>query len=147
MNSEELAMSLVRSNYHAAAIHGDKTQPERAKIYFAFKNKNLPILVATDIAARGLDIAHVKTVVNYDIARNIESHIHRIGRTGRAGVEGTAFTLLTMQEANFAALLVHNMTKSNQYIPPELDSLARKSPRYKQLKFGRGGRGKGGKGG
>jgi ATP-dependent RNA helicase DDX42 len=70
----------------AASLHGDKDQNERTQTVFAFSHQNLPILVATDVAARGLDVKSIKNVVNYEVARNIESHTHRIGRTGRAGM-------------------------------------------------------------
>ena len=63
-------------------------------VFFYFRQE-FPILVATDVAARGLDIPHIRTVINFDLARDIETHTHRVGRTGRAGVKGTAYTLLT----------------------------------------------------
>ena len=66
-------------------LHGDVDQIERNKVITAFKKKEMPILIATDVAARGLDIPHIKTVVNYDVARDIDTHTHRVGRTGRAG--------------------------------------------------------------
>lgn len=66
-------------------LHGDMDQLERNTVITAFKKKEMPILVATDVAARGLDIPHIRTVVNYDVARDIDTHTHRVGRTGRAG--------------------------------------------------------------
>ena len=70
------------------ALHGDLQQYERDKVIRDFKSSKVKILVATDVAARGLDIKSVKTVVNYDIAHDIDSHTHRVGRTGRAGEKG-----------------------------------------------------------
>lgn len=77
---------------------------------FAYKHGTVPILVATDVAARGLDIKDVKTVINYHIARDIESHTHRVGRTGRAGEKGVAHTLITQgpEENERLLLFIHN---------------------------------------
>ena len=80
---------------HAAdAIHGDKSQSERMKALNAFKNGEIQTLVATDVAARGLDIADVSHVINFQAPKDIESYIHRIGRTGRAGASGKALTFI-----------------------------------------------------
>ena len=111
-------MDLHFFTFIAAAIHGDKDQGDRNKIMFAFQNQNLPILIATDLAARGLDIKSIKNVINYDTAKNIESHTHRIGRTGRAGEKGVAHTLITRKEVQFAGELVRNLEGANQYVPP-----------------------------
>src|SRR5690606_6146062 len=106
-----------------------KSPDERIKIMHAFKHGNLPVLVATDVAARGLDIKSIKTVINYHLPRDIDSYVHRIGRTGRAGdKEGIAYTLIGEKESHFAALLVKNMESSNQYIPDELLEIALKNP-------------------
>jgi len=74
--------------------------------------------------ARGLDIPHIRTVVNYDVARDIDTHTHRIGRTGRAGEKGTAFTLVTNKDKDFAGHLVRNLEGANQYVPPDLMDIA-----------------------
>jgi ATP-dependent RNA helicase DDX42 len=84
----------------------------------------MPILVATDVAARGLDIPSIKTVINYDVARDIDTHTHRIGRTGRAGEKGTAYTLVTPKDKEFCPHLVRNLESSNQIVPQELINLA-----------------------
>lgn len=87
----------------AAAIHGDMDQHSRMGVLHAFKAGTHHVLVATDVAARGLDIKSIKSVVNYDTAKDIDTHVHRIGRTGRAGdKEGVAYTLVTPLEARFA---------------------------------------------
>ena len=87
----------------AAAIHGDMDQHSRMAVLHDFKNGRHHVLVATDVAARGLDIKSIKSVVNYDAAKEINTHVHRIGRTGRAGdKEGTAYTLVTPYETRFA---------------------------------------------
>lgn len=85
------------------AIHGDMSQHSRAQALKEFSSGKQHIMVATDVAARGLDIKSIKNVVNLDAAKDIDTHIHRIGRTGRAGdKEGTAYTLLTPKQSYFA---------------------------------------------
>ena len=97
---------LAFTSRRAAAIHGDMDQHSRTAALHAFKAGTHHVLVATDVAARGLDIRSIKSVVNYDAAKDIDTHVHRIGRTGRAGdKEGTAYTLLTAKEARFAGAL------------------------------------------
>ncbi|MFO0109735.1 MAG: helicase-related protein [Alphaproteobacteria bacterium] len=79
-------------------MHGDLRQHQRDRAIQAFRNKDCRILVATDIAARGLDISHIEHVINYDLPQCPEDYIHRIGRTARAGAEGAAVNLLTPQD-------------------------------------------------
>lgn len=141
--ADSLADDLTARGFQAASTHGEKSQQSRHKIHFAFKNGNLPILVATDVASRGLDIGVVKTVIQYDAPKNLEVHTHRVGRTGRAGETGRAYSLVT--EPRFANLLVASMTQGKQLIPPDL---ARLASQYKGKPFvsGRGGGGGGGGG-
>lgn len=89
-----LARTLTQYGIEADAIHGDKTQDERIKTLEAFKQGKVRVLVATDVAARGLDIADLPVVINYDVPFNAEDYVHRIGRTGRAGMKGLALTLM-----------------------------------------------------
>ena len=92
-------------------------------------------MVATDVASRGLDIKDIKYVINYDAPKNIESYIHRIGRTGRAGDKtGIAITLLCGYEAKFAGCLARNFLKTNQVLPPQLSLLALQDPLYRANK-------------
>lgn len=91
-------------------------QADRNKVITKFKRKEVPIMVATDVAARGLDIPHIRTVVNFDIARDIDTHTHRIGRTGRAGEKGTAYTLVVEKDKEFAGHLVRNLEGANQEV-------------------------------
>lgn len=101
-NAEELAANLKdKVNDEILLLHGDMNQMDRNSVISKFKRKESPILVATDVAARGLDISHIKTVVNYDVARDIDTHTHRIGRTGRAGEKGFAYTLITDKVKSF----------------------------------------------
>jgi ATP-dependent RNA helicase DDX42 len=84
-DSESLAANLRSNDFELGLLHGDMDQNSRDEIITKFRRKQLNILVATDVASRGLDIQHIKTVINYDVARDITTHTHRIGRTGRAG--------------------------------------------------------------
>ena len=93
--ADRLSKQLALDGIEAAAIHGDKSQGHRTKVLQDFKNGNLRVLVATDIAARGLDIEDLPIVVNYDLPHVAEDYVHRIGRTGRAGRFGLAVTLVT----------------------------------------------------
>ena len=95
---EDLAQQLAGHGHDAAALHGGMAQDQRDRVMNRFRDGALDILVATDVAARGLDIEHVSHVVNYDIPSNPESYVHRIGRTGRAGREGVAITLVEPRE-------------------------------------------------
>jgi superfamily II DNA/RNA helicase len=95
ITARRLARQLERDGIVADSIHGDKTQDERTKTLEKFKSGELQILVATDVAARGLDIADLPVVINYDVPFNAEDYVHRIGRTGRAGSKGLAIMLMS----------------------------------------------------
>jgi ATP-independent RNA helicase DbpA len=96
---QELAEELWQQGFHALALHGDLEQRERDQVLTRFANKSCSILVATDVAARGLDIKDLEAVINYELSPDPEVHIHRIGRTGRAGNEGLALSLFMASEA------------------------------------------------
>ena len=93
-----MARDLERQGLKAESIHGNKSQLERMKVLDAFKADALEILVATDVAARGLDVAGVPCVINVDLPFNPEDYVHRIGRTGRAGASGEAIALYAPEE-------------------------------------------------
>ncbi len=93
--TERMATRLTRENHQADAIHGDLQQRRRDRVIQSFRDKKFRILVATDVAARGLDIPHIEHVINYDLPQVPEDYIHRIGRTARAGAEGAAVNLIT----------------------------------------------------
>ena len=95
---DELADELWQQGYHAQALHGDLEQRDRDQVLLQFSNKSSSILIATDVAARGLDIKDLHAVINYELSPDPEIHIHRIGRTGRAGNEGLALSLFTASE-------------------------------------------------
>jgi len=93
---------LKKEGYSSEALHGDMSQKTRDRVMNKFRNGNVRFLVATDVAARGLDISNLDFIVNYDVAQNYDSHIHRIGRTARAGSSGFALTLVSKEDsANF----------------------------------------------
>jgi len=96
---QELAEELWQQGFHALALHGDLEQRERDQVLTQFANKSCSILIATDVAARGLDIKDLEAVINYELSPDPEVHIHRIGRTGRAGNEGLALSLFMASEA------------------------------------------------
>lgn len=124
---DEIVLRLKDQGYRVAGMHGDMEQFTRMDIMKKFKEGLIHVLVATDVAARGLDIRSIKTVINFDSAKDIDSHIHRIGRTGRAGdKDGTAYTLVTPQEPKFAASLVQSLAAAGQEITQELHDLAMK---------------------
>ncbi|KAI9005054.1 P-loop containing nucleoside triphosphate hydrolase protein [Hyaloraphidium curvatum] len=127
--------------FDAEALHGDLMQHERDTIISNFKKQKFNILVATDVVGRGLDIPAVRNVINYDVPKDIDTHVHRIGRTGRAGVKGNAWSLVTPKEDHFAGLLVRNLEESGQIVPSALLSLAHKNSRFRQRGGGRGRRG------
>ena len=106
--------------YNCVALHGDMTQPAREAAYNSFKSGKASLLIATDVAARGLDIPLVTTVLNYTFPLTIEDYVHRIGRTGRAGLTGISHTLFTSNESKLAAELVAQLKASEQEVPKKL---------------------------
>lgn len=103
--TQEVADELANDGFSALALHGDLDQRQRDQTLVRFANKSASVLVATDVAARGLDIEALDAVINYQLARDAEVHVHRIGRTGRAGSKGVACTLYSDKEAYKVALL------------------------------------------
>ncbi|MET1029804.1 DEAD/DEAH box helicase, partial [Domibacillus tundrae] len=109
---DELANALSLRGYQAEGIHGDLTQAKRLTVLNRFKSGKIDVLVATDVAARGLDISGVTHVYNYDIPQDPESYVHRIGRTGRAGKEGMAITLVDPREMSYLREVERTTKKS-----------------------------------
>ncbi|TID15000.1 hypothetical protein CANINC_004671 [Pichia inconspicua] len=126
---------LYSNNLPATSIHGDRTQREREKALELFKSGRAPILVATAVAARGLDIPNVTHVINYDLPGDIDDYVHRIGRTGRAGNTGVATAFFNRGNRNISRDLVDLLTEAKQEVPKFLSSISRES--------GRGGSGSG----
>ena len=110
-----LLSSMKRHGFLATALHGDMTQSARLAALDEFKNGQIPLLIASDVAARGLDIPSVSHVFNFDVPSNAEDYVHRIGRTGRAGRHGNAFTLVAGEDDEKAILAIEKLT--GQSIP------------------------------
>ncbi len=102
---DTLATSLRRHKFNAGALHGDMAQPARTAMLASFKNREINLLVATDVAGRGLDIVGLSHVINFDVPTHAEDYVHRIGRTGRAGRRGCAITLATGEERKYMAAI------------------------------------------
>ena len=109
---DSLATHLTDKGYAAGAIHGDISQAQRERTLKKFKSKKINILVATDVAARGIDVSNLTHVINYSLPQDAESYVHRIGRTGRAGNNGTAITFITHSEHR-QLMFIQRVTKTN----------------------------------
>ena len=127
IGASRLSRELEKHGIKAAAIHGDKTQNERMAALEAFKNGGIDVLVATDVAARGLDIAELPCVINYDLPYNAEDYVHRIGRTGRAGASGDALSLYSDKDARLLAD-IEKLIKQ-KLVPAELQGFAPRASR------------------
>lgn len=115
--ADSLESWLCMNGFPATSIHGDRNQQEREYALRSFKSGQTPILVATDVAARGLDIPHVAHVVNFDLPNDIDDYVHRIGRTGRAGKSGLATAFFNDNNSSLARSLADLMQESNQEVP------------------------------
>uniref|UniRef100_A0A0D3EKP1 RNA helicase n=1 Tax=Oryza barthii TaxID=65489 RepID=A0A0D3EKP1_9ORYZ len=113
---DQITRQLRMDGWPALSIHGDKSQAERDWVLSEFKSGKSPIMTATDVAARGLDVKDVKYVINYDFPGSLEDYVHRIGRTGRAGAKGTAYTFFTAANARFAKDLINILEEAGQKV-------------------------------
>jgi len=130
---DRLSTFLVSQGFMAKGLHGDMEQRQREEVIRAFKSSKLEILIATDVAARGLDVNDVSHVFNYHLPFDPESYVHRIGRTGRAGKEGTAVSIVTPHEFRMLQKIEKNIgTKLESKIVPDIDSV--KVKKVKDLK-------------
>uniref|UniRef100_A0A667ZX84 RNA helicase n=1 Tax=Myripristis murdjan TaxID=586833 RepID=A0A667ZX84_9TELE len=117
---DELTRRMRRDGWPAMCIHGDKSQPERDWVLTEFRSGKAPILIATDVASRGLDVEDVKFVINYDYPNSSEDYVHRIGRTARSTNKGTAYTFFTPGNLRQARDLVRVLEEARQAINPKL---------------------------
>ncbi|KAE8440825.1 DEAD-box ATP-dependent RNA helicase [Mollisiaceae sp. DMI_Dod_QoI] len=140
--ADSLSDFLINQNFPATSIHGDRTQRERERALEMFRNGRCPILVATAVAARGLDIPNVTHVVNYDLPTDIDDYVHRIGRTGRAGNTGISTAFFNRGNRGVVRDLIDLLKEANQEVPAFLENIAREGSG-----FGGGGRGGGRSGG
>jgi ATP-dependent RNA helicase DDX3X len=148
--ADELEHYLIKNDYPATSIHGDRSQWEREEALKLFKTGECPILVATDVAARGLDISNVRQVVNYDLPTNVDDYVHRIGRTGRAGNVGVATSFVNDSNRPILRDLYSLLEEASQERPKWFTDLVRSctSGGSRGAMGGRfGGRGGGGRGG
>ncbi|KAH9284910.1 putative ATP-dependent RNA helicase DDX17 [Echinococcus granulosus] len=123
--ADELMYRLRDRGFNVAAMHGNKQQREREAILGDFRNSRITTLVATDIAARGLDITDIRYIVNYDYPTHAEDYVHRIGRTGRSDRKGTAYTFFNNDNPKTARQLMKVLKEAKQKIPSELEDLSR----------------------
>ncbi|SEH39046.1 ATP-dependent RNA helicase DeaD [Ruminococcus flavefaciens] len=126
---DQLTEELVKHGFRAAGLHGDMKQIQRTQVMNSFKNKSTEILVATDVAARGIDVSGVDAVFNYDLPQDNEYYIHRIGRTGRAGRTGTAYTLISGRRQLFDLRAIEKYTHAEireMPLPDKSDIIAMK---------------------
>ena len=135
-----LALELAKKKFAVDELHGDLTQQQRNFVLKKFREAELQILVATDIAARGLDIEGVTHVISYDVPRDVETYIHRIGRTGRAGEKGTAITFVTPQEAEKLSRIERGIKKQISVRRPTQKNFSGKKQPVMKVKNLKGGK-------
>ncbi|XP_040576214.1 ATP-dependent RNA helicase p62 [Lepeophtheirus salmonis] len=134
---DQLVRKLKYWNFVVDGIHGDKTQAMRTRALDKFRSGRINILVATDVASRGLDVNDIKVVINYDFPNNIEDYVHRIGRTGRCSKEGKSFSFFDeVEDGSKAKDLINVLKEAHQSIPHKLQEISRMSykPKKKQFK-------------
>lgn len=122
-SADGLLRDLMRRGYPCMSIHGGKDQIDRDSTIADFKNGVVPVLIATSVAARGLDVKQLKLVVNYDCPNHMEDYVHRVGRTGRAGNTGTAVTFITEEQDRYSVDIAKALRLSKQPIPPDVQKL------------------------
>jgi ATP-dependent RNA helicase DDX3X len=125
--ADSLSDFLLNSNFPATSIHGDRTQRERERALEMFRKGQTPVMVATAVAARGLDIPNVTHVINYDLPSDIDDYVHRIGRTGRAGNTGISTAFFNRGNRNITRDLLDLLKEANQEVPSFLEAVVRES--------------------
>lgn len=146
-SADQLLKDLMKRGYYCNSIHGGKDQIDRDSTIADFKAGVVPILIATSVAARGLDVKQLKLVVNFDAPNHLEDYVHRAGRTGRAGNKGTAVTFITPEQDRYARDIARALKESGQHIPEAVQKLVDgfaeklKSGKEKASNSGFGGKG------
>lgn len=142
---DEIETYLFKKDFRAAAIHGDKSQSARDSVIRSFKSGRNNILIATDVAARGLDVNDVKLVINYDFPKCVDDYIHRIGRTARgSSTEGFSYTMFTRDDRGVARKLIEVLRQAKQKVSAELAEMATQGGSYNRYGGGRNGQSRGG---
>lgn len=121
--ADTLLRDLMRKGYPCLSIHGGKDQIDRDSAIDDFKNGVVPVLIATSVAARGLDVKQLKLVINYDCPNHYEDYVHRVGRTGRAGTKGTAVTFISPDQDRYAVDICKALKLSGQKVPDDVQSM------------------------
>ncbi|KAH6946757.1 hypothetical protein HPB50_014879 [Hyalomma asiaticum] len=129
---DHLTSDLVLAGVNCDSIHGSREQCDREQALEDLRSGRIHILIATDVASRGLDIKDVTHIFNYDFPLNVEEYVHRVGRTGRAGRTGVAITLITRDNWRQARELINILEEANQEVPPELYAMADRFDTWKQ---------------
>jgi ATP-dependent RNA helicase DDX46/PRP5 len=141
-SADTLLRDLMRKGYPCNSLHGGKDQVDRDSTISDFKAGIFPILVATSVAARGLDVKQLKLVINYDCPNHLEDYVHRVGRTGRAGNKGTAVTFITPSQERYAVSVAKALRQSEQPVPDDVQKMAdafQEKVKSGQEKWGGGG--------
>lgn len=125
-SADDLLKELMKKGYPTMSLHGGKDQVDRDSTISDFKAGVVPIVTATSVAARGLDVKQLKLVINYDVPNHMEDYVHRAGRTGRAGNKGTCITFITPEQDRHARDIIAALKASKRPIPSELEALAEK---------------------
>ena len=145
--ADEMLIELQKLGYPCVSIHGGREQVDRDQAISDFKAGLIPIMIATSVAARGLDVKELKLVINFDVPNHLEDYVHRVGRTGRAGNTGTAVTYITPEQQRYSYDLVKALEQSDQPVPEELRTLSNefwtllKAGQVEKIGSGFGGRG------
>lgn len=152
--ADDLSSEISLQGIPVQCIHGDRDQADREQALEDIKKGEVMILIATDVASRGIDIGDITHVVNYDFPRNIEEYVHRVGRTGRAGRTGTSLSFFTREDWGSAGELINILEEADQVVPDELremkkrfDSMKERRDKERSMYGGGGGGGRRGGGG
>jgi ATP-dependent RNA helicase DDX43 len=146
-NVDNLSCDLSLNDVKCQSIHGDREQCDREDALEEFKDGHVRILLATDVASRGIDVKDITCVFNYDFPKNLEEYVHRVGRTGRAGRTGKSITLMSRDDWKHAKELIEILKQGDQEVPRDLIDMAERYEAMLKRRAEEGGGGRGGRGG